>query len=577
MFQVLLSWCWLGVSAVLWGRAFLVILEKVTGYKERALELSVLMGIALLTVYAQIFSLFYKVGMLASVVLLAVNLLLLFLLRSDLKEWLCCIRSGKGIGYRVFIIAIIFLLLLMTTATDAKHYDTALYHAQSIRWIEEYGIVKGLGNLHNRLAYNSSIFSLQALFSLRFLVGRSLHTVNGFVVALFAGYAICSLKIFLEKKIYASDFLRIGMLTFLFDGQNYVLISSPGSDMLAVGLVIYILIKWLSYLENHQKEIAPFAILCCLGGYAVSVKLSAAMIVLLVVSPAGKLIRQKKWTEILFYLFTGMLIVVPFLIRNVIISGYLLYPYTMPDFFRVDWKMPSYTLDFDRNEIKAWGWGLNDVYRFDASVTEWFPIWTEKLGTKLTILFWVNVIMIIPAVCIFVYQGIRKKEWGDLLVTLTIFACLALWFVGSPLPRYGSVFLTLFPLFLAGRCVQWLCRDAGGVFWKMAGRPAIALLILYIAKPCFYYLEWNMPTEIGCPDYAVYEVAEAALGDTVIYYPVKGDQAGYYAFPSTPYPARLQLIELRGGTVAGGFRMKEEYRDACVTTYGQIEDTNIFK
>ena len=43
------------------------------------------------------------------------------------------------------------------------HVDTGLYHAQAIRWIEEYGVVCGLGNLHSRFAYNSAAFALCAL------------------------------------------------------------------------------------------------------------------------------------------------------------------------------------------------------------------------------------------------------------------------------------------------------------------------------------------------------------------------------------------------------------------------------
>ena len=63
----------------------------------------------------------------------------------------------------------------------------------------------------------------------------------------------------------------------------------------------------------------------------------------------------------------------------------------------------------------------------------------------------------------------------------------------------------------------------------------------------------------------------------MIYYPVSGDQMGYYNFPSTPYVARLQLIELRGTELSDGFRMKDAYRDALVTTYGQVQEKNIFE
>lgn len=82
---------------------------------------------------------------------------------------------------RIVIIIVVAIPVLILAGQPASHYDTDLYHAQSIRWIEEYGIAPGLGNLHHRLAYNSAFFSLQALFSWRFILGRSLHCVNGFL------------------------------------------------------------------------------------------------------------------------------------------------------------------------------------------------------------------------------------------------------------------------------------------------------------------------------------------------------------------------------------------------------------
>lgn len=68
-----------------------------------------------------------------------------------------------------------------------------------------------------------------------------------------------------------------------------------------------------------------------------------------------------------------------FLIRNIIISGYILYPYAQLDFFHVDWKMPKELVVFDHNEIIVWGRNLNDVRKYDWGIESWFPIWWETL------------------------------------------------------------------------------------------------------------------------------------------------------------------------------------------------------
>ena len=83
------------------------------------------------------------------------------------------------------------------------HYDSDLYHAQSIRWLEEYGIVKGLGNIHVRFAYNSSFFALSALYSMKFLLKQSLHTVNGFIALLLSFEVLKLIDIVRRKKTNA--------------------------------------------------------------------------------------------------------------------------------------------------------------------------------------------------------------------------------------------------------------------------------------------------------------------------------------------------------------------------------------
>lgn len=574
MVEVLFSWFWLGISAFLWGFAILKFIKKISGYEKSECDIVIMLGLCFLTVYAQIFSLFYKVGMAASALLLAINIAIFLFMRKEIitqvTQWL----SIPKIYGKAVILALFTGFILMISATDICHYDTYLYHAQSIRWIEEYGIVPGIGNLHNRLAYNSALFPLQALFSLKFLVGRSLHSVNGFVVVLLGGYALNTLKVFTEKKLFISDFLRLAVLIVLFDKQNCNIISSPGSDILALGLVVYILTKWVTYWEEEEKEIAPYVVLCLLGVYAVSVKLSAAMIVLFALLPAINLIMQKRWKQIAVYIALGIVIIAPFLARNVVISGYLVYPYPELDLFKVDWKMPEYTLLFDRNEIKAWGWGLNDVYRFNAPITEWFPVWIKKLGSIMQKMFYLNVMMLIPSVVWGIRNGIAKKDWNFLLIISTIICCMALWFLGSPLPRYGSVFLILLPLFMLGKIIRCIQKD------KTLGRGAcgvVVICILLCMKSPIDYVSVNEFTELKSPDYDSREAYETTLGGETIYYPVEGDLIGYYKFPSTPYVARLQLIELRGEDIAEGFRMKEEYRDAFVATYGQVHGENIFE
>lgn len=575
MLLVLLSWCWIGISAYLWGTGALYLVKRCTGYTKKSMDMTLLLGLCLLTVYAQIFSLFYKVGALASMLLLAGNVLLFFLLRSEILQEIKSLKGLKGKKSALLVLCILGAAVLILSSGRVTHYDTYLYHAQSIHWIEEYGIVPGLGNLHNRLAYNSSMFSLQALFSLSFLVGQSLHSVNGFVALVLLAYAVLSVKAFRQHRFFASDFIRLTIFILYNDSFSYVLISSPGSDFPALGLVAYIFVKWVSYLEEKETETAPYACLSLLAVFAVSVKLSAAMVVLLALAPAVRLIRQKRWKQIVMYLAAGSLIIAPFLARNVIISGYLLYPYETLDLFSFDWKMPAYTLAYDRNEIKAWGWGLKDVYLFDTPIREWFPVWFSGLEVKLRILFGASIASALVVLPAGVWSGIKKKSLDFLLVSATMLACLGLWFLGSPSPRYGIIYMALLPLLTIGWAVGKF-ELQHTVRWMAAAVMAV-LVICSLQPMAKGALTDELTYKKRCADYDRSASLEYMLDNQVIYVPEQGDQAGYYAFPSTPYPARLERIEMRGGSLAEGFRMREEYRNAYVSTYGEVFEENMFR
>lgn len=465
------------------------------------------------------------------------------------------------------------------TALTASHYDSSLYHAQSIRWIEEYGIVKGLGNLHNRFAYNSAFFCFQALFSFSFLLGKSLHTANGLIAAIFLCYAVCSAKVWKSKRISVSDFMRLGLILDIFMVSG--VLSSPNSDLLANGLVLYIMCKWISYQEDKEDKLLPYVELCFLAIWAVSVKLSASVIVFLAIYPAVKLLKNKEWKQIVLYIFIGIGIIVPFIIRNVIISGYLLYPYPELDIFNVDWKMPSYTLLFDRNEILGWARGLRTPFRNNESISVWFPGWYESLGS-LKRWWWIGIasgcFMVIKCICKMIYAiwkcSTAQPKLGETLqyglVVLIMLGCTAGWFLCAPLPRYGGGYLYMVSLFGIGELAVGLLNKI-----KHLGiEPICFAFVLGLSVNSFYKTEEIHFLRV--PDYDRYGCEEVMIDQYSFYVPCAEDRVGYSVFPSTPYRERLDKIELRGNTLKDGFRMKNEYRNKYISTYGQVYSDNVF-
>lgn len=579
MSEILLNMICIGGTAYLFGFAFL----RLIGYPQKnqkngtsqvmpEIDLSVVMGMCALTVFAQIFSFVSKVSTLAFSVVIVIVALILYCFRKNIM-----LAWKKYTDQKIESIGVIVILIFVGAVTvvlanqPTAHYDTDLYHAQSIRWIEEYGIVPGLGNLHNRLAYNSSFFALQALFSWNFLLGHSLHAVNAFVYFFFLSYAICSAKVFKNKKYFVSDFLRIALVSYMNYGFT---VSSPETDHLALGLALYILIKWVEIWEENTgggyEE--KYTILSLIALFAISVKLSVGMIILLAIYPAIQLILMRKWKTIAKYVCVGFIIIIPFLIRNIVISGYLLYPYSKIDLFHFDWKMLAYALDFDRYEIRAWGQGLNDVNRFNAGFNEWFSTWKLQLGRPLRLLLYLNVPCIIIAVFIGIWRIIKKKDINFIIIISAIVASLMLWFTGSPLLRYGMCYIIILPLFLLGYGMHFLKGDIN----KFAVIVVIGIASYQLHPIVSTAANIQSPLQYNA-DYNTFACEVMPLNGIDIYYPVTGDQVGYGNFPSTPYIERLEFIQMRGDSIKSGFRIKEEFKNEFISTYGTIAKINMFE
>lgn len=567
MLLSLLNFIWIFISAFLTGFAVCRLFIRTSLLSEKQLHLDIILfgGLATLTAGAQWFSLFYRVGIIANLTLFIINLaIFLFFFRQILSFWKKLLHACNIYKYLLFIVCFT-LFFAAVASTHPSVYDTSLYHNQAIQWIEKYGVVKGLGNLHNRLAYNSAFFALQALFSWSTIIGQSLHGMNGFIALIFLCYALFRLLRVKASKASSKHYYIEQFFNLLILIQIYTCIlqvSSPGTDFLSMLLILYIFSKWA-----QDDSLSPFLFLLSLFG--LTVKLSIAALVVIGLPILINILRKRQWKLFFAYFFAGVWLVVPFLARNVIISGYLLYPSTMLDLFSVDWKMPTYTVTFDNHEIIAWGRRVNDVYKYEWPITQWFPYWFAEMTLPERILF-VSQAALIPASLVFsVYNTLKRRNTEITFMLCTSIIGLFMWFFSAPLIRYGNVYLYLLVAILAGWALERLSIKGQVVPCLYALCACILLILIPVTWfPEFEVIRLHMPSDYSSYICATYEIAP----EVYIYYPsVEPECTGYDTFPSTAYPKRLELIELRGTQLKDGFRMKEEYRNAKVTTYGDID------
>lgn len=573
MISVLFNWLYIAVTTFLAGAGVAAFVRKTFRYHIKDISCMMALGLLAVTVYAQVFSLFYKVGAAANVVLAAVCLVTAFALRRETAGLLSGAWKQKGTAWKLAVLLSV-AVWCFCTSRGYMHYDSDLYHAQSIRWIEEYGIVKGLGNIHVRFAYNSSFFALSALYSMKFLTGRSLHTVNGLVALLLW---IQVLPLFERdqkghKKTLVTSFARLGAFYYL--TVIYSDVVSPASDYAIMCVVFFIVIRWLELLERGEDSAVPYALLCVAGVYAVTLKLTAGLILILLAKPASMLIRQKRWRDIGIYLMMGVVTVAPWLARTVLLSGYLLYPFPSLDLFDVDWKINAASAALDAAEIRTWGRGLNNAALVDLPVTQWFPGWFQgslPMTGKVLVLAAIVSLLVFAVLSIRFFCNIRdtdvpaEKLWKkQMLVLATVAASYGFWQFSAPLLRYGYAYVLLVVMITAGILCdnlikyfdKWQKKD---MIRKMAVLGVLmlwafsAVKLVSLVRYCCGEIRHGVAggqAYVWQQDYGDYALESYEVDGVTFYYPVSGDRTGYDSFPAVP--GRIP-VRFRGASVGEGF------------------------
>lgn len=550
MVVVLFTWIYIMAVSIMVGIGFNKIWCRMTGYSMESLEMYILAGLAVITVYSQVFSLISGLGLAANVLLISVCLYVLMSERSKLREIIMVIPKREHKIKAIVCIAVACVFVVITVQVPS-HYDTYLYHAQAIRWIEEYGVVPGLGNLHSRFAYNSSFLVVQALFSFSFLSKMSFHTLNGFLCAVFTIYCINSIKFFKSRTVSISDGLRLILLLYI--AKNLTTVSSPNTDTFPLALVVYIFIKWVETLENNDDRIGPYAWLCLMGIYACTLKLSSAFVVILLIKPIIMLVKRRRWKEFGGYVICTFFIVFPFLVRNIIISGYVLYPYPNINIIPlIDWKMDPKIANYDKMEIMVWGRGTRDVVKtYNWPLYKWFPIWVSDMTLFHQASLWGSLISSIGIMIGNIYLVI-KRRLDYVLVGGVAIMCLLGWILTAPLIRYGEIYMWIPICMFLLYCIN-MTKSLNNIV------KFICVMLLGVLSMKFIYSAMSVsecPLLIPC-DYDSVVCEQVEWQGIEFYIPESGDQTSYFDFPAVP---RLNLdeIELRGSNLKDGFRLKQE-------------------
>lgn len=542
-------------SIFVFGIGVLKLLDKV-GWKDKnyrpAPDIIFLFGLSVLTAICGWLSLFIPINEIVLIAYTALVAAMGLAFRRHLAQYLSRFFTAKPSKYgMVFTMAFVAVLVMLTidfSFMGIIYYDTGLYHIQSIEWIRNYSAVAGLGNLHDRLAFNSMVFPLAALFT--FLPDKLLVLpLNLVVCSVLAG----RLTVNCFNAISAGDFKKFLfylIVIALFFLLNVRQIYSASTDLFSGILVLYILIFIFEKKPDAHSFSHTTVLMVLLIVMSVTVKLSTAPILLLLLHFSRNLNRKLLSTIAV----TGVLFFCPFLIRNYILSGYLVFPFPAIDLFNPDWKVPLENVAATRDAIKAWArvpHVESDVV-LNMPLLEWLPKWWATLNSYQLLMVGVNIVGL-PLLTL--HTLLKNHENRVFHIVLLLY--LTFWFITAPDPRFAEgvlIFNTAYFCYLltpgnvrVNQLVLYPVLAATMFIWTIREYQVI---IASVQEP----LNWVVPRSAAKSPKVEFFTTNFTYST-----PVANNQCHSAPIPCTPYPK--ENLVLRKSGLSSGFKIENQPAD----------------
>jgi hypothetical protein len=439
-----------------------------------------------------------------------------------------------------------------------ENFDSGLYHLQTIRWINSYPIVPGLGNLHGRLAFNQSFFTYAASLNVAWFTNHARGAANGFLflVILFqAAQGLNRRSRHTEQGrgahvlTWAANLLVLPVLGYLALSSDGF--SSPTPDLAATLLQLSMFLIFLRSVSEWtpSRETSHFATtaLSLLAATAITVKLStvafsATMLVACVLFETYRPVRQPSAARSAARLAPAALIIGVWMLRGVILSGCALYPVTI-GCLRTGWAVPIDRVMDDANWAYSWAREPGVDWRLVLGNWHWLGSWMNREARDVVgFVFPVvaSLVTVLSALALRLYASRKSGSpvgRSDLIILIPVAAGILFWFFTAPDPRFGRVFF-------------WMLSMSGGLLLLASVEPLsrgrafrVALLGVFLAinAPFFAYVALKGESRISRISLSGWRpIPSPALrpkrtsSGLILYEPASGQRCWDAPLPCTP-------------------------------------------
>lgn len=441
MILIFISWIYILFTTINLGFVF----DKIIGLRNNNLIITAVLGLFSTTILASIWAIFGRINIEFHVFLLLLNII------STIRFYDSIIGIYKSFVLEFnqlqnvlkFTLLLISLLIIAQSASIPFVIDNESYYIQTIKWLNEYGFLKGLVNLHLFYGQMSGWHITQSVFNFSFLY-KNYNDLSGFCLLLGNAFSIQKLNEYYKNS--NKNYLIIGLFP-LFNIFFFQFISAPSPD---IPVYVFTFILLFYFLENFKKitseayNLIVILVLFLLYIKNTTLTLSILPIILLILHfklLSGKLLKP---------VFLAITLLSLFVIKNMIICGSPVFPSKIFTSLTMNYSIPDSIQGFYYDQIKFYGFFITTEQYNSMSVWDLFLRWLTL--PKLNGLFNKIAVFLVLIVPFFILKLQNKRVFWILYYVMIL--QLFLFLITSPQYRFFINFIFFFSIFCLVCIVQ---------------------------------------------------------------------------------------------------------------------------
>ena len=318
--------------------------------------------------------------------------------------WLILNNKCRSFLFKKDFLITLFLLSLTCTIllylAESNRPDAGLYHYPYVNYLNNEKIIFGLSNINSRFGHISSLQYLSAISNNIFFLTNGMLLSNALIPI--AIYLYFFFEIFNAKK-NNNDYYIFNLICLIFFTYKMNRYGEYGNDYYAHYYVFFLISLILKF-----KKFIKFETLLFYCSYIFTLKITFINLIILPILFFKKKIKILK-------IFFPFLIVLTWLIKNIIVSGCIIYPVEFTCFKKIDWT--NNIINSEQNAKNAsemtesWSKGWPDQKNNKLSYSEykknfnWLKVWSKNHGLKI-----LQILLIFLLLIFFIFNLFEKKK-----------------------------------------------------------------------------------------------------------------------------------------------------------------------